>query len=339
MKEKRLENLFWKYIHETLSYDEKIDFYQLVEDPELEETLHALIAKHWSQHNSKTIPEIDEISQRLIQNVTDTITAKPERHRSIKRLWPWIAVASCVLLFFITRQLIPFLTQERVVEPSYQTIVASNGEKKKLVLPDESVVYLNGGSKLMVPGDFSKSDREVILDGEAFFEVSKNPERPFRVLAGILSIQVVGTAFNVHAYEPNSDMRVSVASGAVQVGYQSSEAAGDVRPVVLTKGQQLVAAPGEPFIVKNLASVHPDLSWRKGLLVLDNNSFMEVASILERWYNVQIDLEIKSPEKCRLTGNFEQMSVTDVLNILKLTVDFDYEKTGNHIRIYGDGCD
>ena len=144
-----------------------------------------------------------------------------------------------------------FLIQsKRVVHKPEQLIVAQNGSRSKVLLPDGTTVWLNGGSKLYYDYEFAGPLREVRLDGEAFFDVVKHLDRPFIVHAGKIDIKVHGTAFNVKCYEGDKNIETTLLHGAIEVVDNSDR---KKPPVFLEPNQKLIIPVAEPKIALSSA--------------------------------------------------------------------------------------
>lgn len=205
------------------------------------------------------------------------------------------------------------------------------GQKLTVRLPDGSTVRLNSESSLTYPSVFSAT-REMELTGEAFFEVQKNPERPFIVKSGDINTTVLGTSFNVSAYPDQKDIKVTVATGKVKVD---------------TRGRSLELSPGEEATYqlssKQLIATEADLSrslaWKNGTLVFEGNTLKEVTRQLSRWYGVDIALRTSGDSTCELEMTFDDLSLTEVLDQLEIVTGVRYQfVTDYQVEIIGNAC-
>ncbi|HEY0176211.1 MAG TPA: FecR domain-containing protein, partial [Pedobacter sp.] len=185
-------------------------------------------------------------------------------------------------------------------------------QKMSVLLPDGSSVFLNTLSSIQIPADYGRENREVILKGEGWFEVEKNPEKPFIVHAGKIRTLVLGTKFNVSAYRDDSISTVSLVEGKVQVDMGSDVA----KRQILKPGDQLVytrkdgSAVIKPF-VKETA-----VGWKDNILSFDYDTWPNAAQKISRWYGVKVELQDESLMQCRLKGSFAGMPLTEVLKRL-----------------------
>lgn len=239
------------------------------------------------------------------------------------------------------------------------------GSKSKIQLPDGSMVWLNAGSKLTYTKDFGKKNREVMLTGEAFFDVTKNPEKPFLIQTNSINIKVLGTAFNVKAYPEDKQTETSLIRGNIEVTIKN-------RPndkIFLSPSEKLVVEnssvaenkksfinPGKtnrPTTAENItpALLVPKLSinklkyspvdstvaetqWINNRLVFRDESFADLAIRLERWYDVTIEINDGALEEARFNGIFQSETIVQALEALKISVPFVYEQKGNKITIH-----
>ncbi|MFW5656815.1 MAG: FecR family protein [Bacteroidota bacterium] len=201
-------------------------------------------------------------------------------------------------------------------------------------LPDGSTVTLNRESKLRYPAEFEIDRRKIILEGEAYFEVSADPERPFIIETKQSRVEVLGTSFTVKAYEETEDVEVVVASGMVSLSPKKMPE----KRVVLKPGELGTLNPKNEDleIVKNTDENF--LSWKTRHLEFDNAPLGVITQKLEEVYGKDIIIENEALRACPVTVTFDDMSLEAVLNILQSTLDLRIETSGNTVRISGDGC-
>ena len=211
----------------------------------------------------------------------------------------------------------------------YTEIIAPEGQKTKVVLPDGSSVWLNSGSVLKYNGTFNVKDREVLLvEGEAFFDVAKNKSKRFRVNIGNLFVDVHGTAFNVKNYKEDNIQEITVSEGRVAITDNKKELGlltrGD-QAVLDKKTQRLSFGKGDPEAIS---------SWINDELKFDNTPLSEVVMYLERWYGVNIEVEPSSVlEKHHYTFRIKTESLTEILEKMKVITPIIYEIDGKEVKI------
>lgn len=229
-------------------------------------------------------------------------------------------------------------------------IVANKGTRSRIILPDSSIVFLNADTKLNYPRQFNKNKREVYLDGEAFFNVKRDPTRPFIVHTSGIQVKVLGTTFNVKAYSADKSIETSLITGSIEVTVNK-------RP-----NEKITLSPNAKLVIKNLELVEtsvekkeehvsPDFAinplkhdpkdntiaetqWIENRLVFRDETFEEVARMMERWYNVIIEIEDEALKSTLLSGTFENETIEQALDALKYMKGFSYSTSGEKIQIY-----
>ena len=194
------------------------------------------------------------------------------------------------------------------------------GVKTTFKLPDGSIVKLNADSKLTFPKDFSLDIREVILEGEAFFEIRKDSLRPFIVKTNKLSTSVLGTSFNVKAYT-GEDVEVALLTGKVIVSGNSSF----TRDIQLLPKEMAIYHHNDQSIEKTTFDPIEKLAWRENTLHFNNSDFDGIIRTMERWYG--INFIVKQPHKIeeRFTGSYKNESLKSVLEGMSFSLDFEFE--------------
>jgi ferric-dicitrate binding protein FerR (iron transport regulator) len=234
-------------------------------------------------------------------------------------------------------------------------IVTKNASKTKIVLPDGSVVWLNADTKLWYYKSFGNNLREVYLTGEAFFDVTKNPAKPFVIHTKLLDIKVLGTQFNVRSYPNDKTIETSLVRGLVQVTLHSRpDEKYFLKPneklVVLNTADSFNVQKQLPTISKNLDdnivaiknltplqsndSIKIETAWTKNRLCFTDENFEEVAHQLERWYDVQIVFKNNKYKDIRLNGSFVNETLTQALDALKFSTNFHYDIKDKTVTIY-----
>jgi len=265
------------------------------------------------------------------------------------RIWKRIAVAAIVLVtgagaalyYHSNRGLVQI--QASHVNKSLNVLY---GSQKMLVLEDGTRIWLNAGSHLIYPGTFSGATREVELEGEAFFDVASRPSMPFLVHAGKITVKVLGTRFNVKAYKGDASITTTLISGKVQVMMDNDPE----KKIILSPHEKLMVVNSLPeterpgnkysgaelrFQVQSLPAGGGDslaeTAWLENKLVISDETFEQVARLLERKYDVQIDFGSEALKEQHLSGVFEKESLQQVLDILRMTTRFHYNIDGKKV--------
>lgn len=208
-----------------------------------------------------------------------------------------------------------------------------------ITLPDGSVVHLNASSRLQFPRQFSGANREVYLTGEAFFDVVKNPRKPFIIRLKNGTINVLGTSFNVKAFDEEDRVETSVVSGKVAfVPRQTAFLNEPADTVLLTPNMKAIYANTTGTIRREPTDGNADKAWTEGKLIFKATRFGEIARILERTYGVTVQFTNASLKNCRFTASFHRSSLDEVMFLLAKTSDFRYVRSAGKLTISGPGC-
>ncbi|QDH81228.1 DUF4974 domain-containing protein [Echinicola soli] len=195
------------------------------------------------------------------------------------------------------------------------------GQKTKLYLPDGSIVYLNSASSITYAQGFEGNERRVRLEGEAYFEVAKDKNKPFVVESGPVETTALGTAFNVNAYLGDRELRVSLLEGKVQINKLEEQD----KAVTLVPGKEVVVDKNTQKLFQGTVDVDKVIGWKEGKLVFENAGFNEISTKLERWYGVDIQVKGQTPGDWTVTTIYQKQSLKNILIDLTYSKDFAYE--------------
>lgn len=218
-------------------------------------------------------------------------------------------------------------TRNAKSDNSTTTISCAFGDKSSIVLPDSSRVWLNSGSKLTFNSDFKSGVRKVILEGEAFFSVSKDKEHPFRVKTTDLDIEVLGTKFNVKAYPDENLVSTTLVEGSLEISsqYQNTRIKPDQKMVFSKESKKMT--------LREIKDTSVDTEWKDGRLVFRNESLGELAPKLRRWFDVDIVFADERAKLRRFTGVLERESILEVISYFDLSKYVECHIQGNKIII------
>jgi ferric-dicitrate binding protein FerR (iron transport regulator) len=220
-------------------------------------------------------------------------------------------------------------------ELAYHEIVVPKGQTSEFVFEDGTRVWLNSGSLLRMPASHNPVLREVFLEGEAYFEVEKNPDRPFIVHTSALDVKVLGTSFNIQAYSDLPNLETTLVEGSVEILNKSQ-----VKLAELKKGELLRFSKTQKTGNIEKVDTAPYYAWRDGKLVFKDKPLVEIAAQLERWYNVDITFADNSIRDFRFSGTILRNKPFDqVLQAIKLTAPIRYTikvnpESSNEIVLY-----
>ncbi len=301
-----------------------------------QEDISELLEKH-----KKRLLDADPI------NIPSKISSEPTIKKLILR---YSAVAATVLLIAFAGwkwwQQSEYSDNKIVLEQ----LTTQKGSRSQIILSDGTKVWVNSGSRLNYPKQFDGKTREVELEGEAFFEVTKNDAKPFFVHTKTFNVKVVGTAFNVRAYAEEASAETSLIHGSVEIHFNGSK---DKMVILHPNEKLIVSAPVKKiqesaaknadtnidqtmFITKASVTTEDstitETAWVDNKLVFKNMSFDKTARELEKWFGVEIRFKNPDKKELNLRGKFEGESLDEILQSFQLTgKSFKYYRDENGV--------
>ncbi len=289
--------------------------------------------------------------------------------KSLMLIYRTVAAVAIPLLFigfsggWFWKEKVQFNTENT----AYTVIISPKGQRTQIVLPDNSKVWLNSNTTIKYPSTFNQKDRQIYIDGEAYFDVTHNQAKPFIVNTSSFNIKVYGTSFNVSAYKGDNTIETTLVKGKISINGLTVKG---------KKGGEIILMPNETFkfikneqqiqseikkeikeisstafttkpqsatlstiptipqvIVARNIDVEPIIGWKEGKLFFDNESFENLATKFERRYDVKIHFEDNRVTRLKYTGVFEKENINQALDALKLTTPFEYKMNLKEIYI------
>jgi len=248
------------------------------------------------------------------------------------RKFSWLKVAAAFVIFFtFAGGVYYFINSNQPVTTEIlltTEIIKQNpkGQKLTTYLPDGSKVILNSLSKIKYSTPFIGKIRIVELEGEAFFEVTRDPIKPFEVISNGVTTTAIGTSFNVK-YNSNDLVEVALISGKVKVTNSS------MKSVILNPGKSATVSQNGKMHVQDFDYMEK-AGWKDGILVFKNNSLPEIITKLEDWYGVEFSVDDKLLGRFHYTGNYENESLEEVLQGISFVHQFEYKIYGDAVKLY-----
>lgn len=341
----RFWELMARYWSGDISREDKAELEQLL----LDHPGHWLKAGLIEQLSYRHVPVLsEEEGAQLAAKIKDAaekeVSRKPLPGRFLSRRNIWITTFAltgflCVLL----------VVRYQVHNASHYKVVTTDaGMKTRISLPDGSVIWLNAGSTLKYPEKFDKKIREIYLTGEGYFDVRHHAEKPFIVHAGAMDIRILGTEFNVRAYEDEGFTETSLIKGAVEVVVKEP---GVARKIRLAPSQKLILSETAPdkqkeestittkiqkgkgelrqkLTVANLSAVDSSLiaetAWLSNKLVFQDETLEALSRRLERWYGMHVLIKDPKLAALRFSGRADNIPIERLLAILQQIQPFKY---------------
>lgn len=211
-------------------------------------------------------------------------------------------------------------------ENALNTITIPRGGLYTVVLPDGTRVWLNSESSLTYPVAFNGAERGVTLKGEAYFEVSKNKEKPFIVHSGNVNVKVLGTHFNVKAYQDDNVIKTTLLEGSVQLSNQSSSA-------LLVPGEQGIADADHDRITSKKVNVNQVIAWKSGYFIFKEERIQDIMEQISRWYDVEVTYQGNISNKTFGGIYTKNKDINELLKALELTGLVHFKIEGRRIIV------
>ena len=286
------------------------------------------LAELWDETQGRYSAADQKGWERLLSEI-DTRSLRSWRRRSPWRRIAYAAAAVILLGLFVTQYLLLSNRIEQARQDRTLCYVTSQDSKGEFTLPDGSTVWLNGNSQLTLAERFDGTQRRVKLEGEGFFDVVRDPERPFVVEIGRREIEVLGTAFDVKSYAHLDYQEVVLVRGSIDIR------TGNGPGVRLKPNDRYVArTQGDEQTIAQVDAA--DYShWMDRLLIFDNKPLENIFISLERWYNMEFDIARNVNLAAHLSFNVKYESVDEILRAISLIIPIRYniDYVNNRVHI------
>jgi len=332
MKDNNIHDIIGKYLANEITDNEVLLFNEWVNrcDENLKE--FELHKKAWEETRIRYNTLGSDLVFRDVLNKIDDqheaefATIPKKTHRKINVNIALISKIAASLLILVTLgYLLNISIQDSTNEVSNTVMVEKinpSGQKSKIFLPDGSEVWLNAESEISYPEKFSDSTREVSLVGEAFFSVIKNPDQPFIVKAGDVTTTVLGTSFNIYAYDNESSTYIALQSGKVKVDIDNDHGS---KEMYLEPGEGINYDRSSYITIKEEFDEDLVLGWKDGIIKFEDANMDHVFHTLSRWYGVKFEIKNRKNQSWTYNGDFDNENLDNVLSQLKFVQDISYE--------------
>ena len=303
------EQLLLEWFRNSSSRNEILEFYQ----------------QRWIEASEDELPA--EIQGRMYLRIKERMLEIENSHReeerkifklrsSFSRFLPYVAtILLCIGISFSSY----LYTQKDLPITSEYMVSAEKGQRASVTLPDGTKVWLNSHTVLRYKSDYGVKERNVFLNGEAYFEVSKDKEHRFVVDAGEMEVEALGTSFNVKAYREDKSIVATLYNGSIQ-------ATGGEHSIILLPDQQvLFNRENRQLKVERPDNIAYSRMWRDNELAFKGETLYDIAMRLNRIYNVQIEFKSEKIKQYRFSGIIKNNSLDNVIEIISLTAPILYE--------------
>lgn len=315
-----------KYLSGEASETEKEELFGWMDELPANKRLFEENKRIWEKSHSyfsasEVISDREKIKDQIIQQLS-----KPAKRVDLS---VWVYRVAAILALPIMLGIGWYLGSGRnTAETVMCEVTAPKGQISKCVLADGTQVWLNAGSTIKYEPTLSGKIREVSLDGEAYFKVSKNKHKPFLVNTKYAQIKVLGTVFNLKAYSSDNKVETTLEEGSVEFSLNGSSA----KPVELKPGEQVIFNSSENKLTMGKVETYLHTAWKDGKYVFKDADLKTIIAELERLYDVRIHLQNDSLMNLHFRGMFEyEQNIFSALETLEQTTNMKYRMDGRDI--------
>lgn len=286
------------------------------------------IRKLMSQVNFK---KVETNADQVYDSLWNRISYQAFEYRpGVSPFWKYISMAATLALLVVS--IYSFHRMNESEKSVYMEVTAVAGSKTKVILPDSTKVWLNSNSTIRYPQKFTADTRKIYISGEALLQVTKDEKKPFIVNLDDMSVQVLGTTFNVFSDKHSDLIETTLLHGSVAIWGKTNNTG--TPDAVLKPGQQAMFNKTTGKIDVKDVEAGAYASWVNGRFLFREKTLREITSMLERAYSVKIHLENEKLAAIRLTATFTNNETLDeILSILQISAKYTYYKKKGEIYI------
>ena len=359
-----LKELLRKYKEKSCTLEEsdrlRLYFSERNNESVVKENLYHELAEFAPSRYEASEPDFKRIFEEIESNISESSPSERVARRDEKRRPVYLQIlkiAAIVIPVFLLGGILSYYIMGNKPKPeniTYTEIRAPYGARTEIVLPDGSTVWLNAGSKIRYMNIFNRDNREIQLNGEAYFKVAKNADLPFDVKTGDLDIQALGTEFNVKSYDDEDIIETTLVEGkiaiqqglkkkgtiylephqqAVYIKYNKNLTVNDMNAVREAKPEVLKFRKGIIYIAEKI-DPQPIIAWKDNRLILKGEELSSLVIKLERKYDVKFIFGSEKLKGFRFSGTLENETLTQVLDVIKLSAPLGYKLQGKSVLIF-----
>lgn len=300
--------------------------------------------------------ETDTDYDHLFRSIQKIISDHKSNTRSLNLRLNFMRIAAIIVMaFFLGGTLSYFLFRTgSKAAVSFCEVTAPLGSTSEIVLPDNSRVWLNAGSKIKYSTSFNQKDRLIYLEGEGYFKVAKNKELPFIVDAYGFEVKAIGTEFNVKAYKDDATIETTMVEGKVTLQHATEDIMNgtflvpnqkatfykkeesltvEVLKKLEEKKEELNYIPEHRLVIAPKIDPKSIISWKENRLIIEREQLIELVEVLSRKYNFNFKFKSDDIKKFSFSGTLEDETLQQVMNFIKLSSPIDFEIVGKTVII------
>ncbi len=326
MDNKKKEKLFARFIAGVSSHDDEQEMLKI-------SAIEQQMINQWETSSKTTVEAPSPNLFRVLSAVYKRIGFKPQPEKRIKdrsiSILQRVAAIAAVFVFLLSVGII--LWNEGVIlGKDIVTVTAPKGVRIEVFLPDGSRVWLNSQSTISYNKHFDADKREIKLEGEAFFNISKDSARPLLVRTDIADVEVLGTRFNVSSKRDKSQWQATLVSGKVKIHPKVNQGA---KTISLAPGQKALWNSKKQEMQVNSVNVDVDARWVSNQLRFDNETFGSIVKQIELTFGVKVIIPVEMEQKYRFTAKFTDESVYEIFSLLQRSAPFQFRIQGNSVIV------
>ena len=299
---------------------------------------------------------IDTDYDRIFKTIQQIISEQKKHRRIVNLRFNLARIAAIVVVAFLLGGTLSYflLRTEAKTNVSFCEVTAPLGSTSEIVLPDNSRVWLNAGSKIKYSTSFNQGDRLIFLEGEGYFKVAKNKELPFVVDAFGFEVKALGTEFNVKAYKDDATIETTMVEGKVTLQhatenimdgvflspnqkatfYKAKESLTiEVIKKIEEKKEELNYIPGDRLVITPRIDPRSIISWKEDRLIIERERLDDLVELLGRKYNFNFEFKSNDIKRFRFSGTLEDETLQQVMDVIKISSPIDYVIVGKTVII------
>lgn len=322
----QIDLIIASYLSGEASQTEKEELFRWIDESPANKIFFEENQRIWKKSpsffpDSEIVADREKIKDQIIQQLSI-----PEKRVVLS---VWIYRVAAILAFPVMLGIGWYLGSGRnSVEIAMCEVTTPKGQISKCVLADGTQIWLNAGTTIKYDPSLKGNFREVKLDGEAYFKVSKNKHKPFVVTTKYAKIKVLGTVFNLKAYSGDKKVETTLEEGSVEFSMNGNSA----KPVELKPGEQIVFNSSENKLTRSRVDTYLHTAWKDGKFVFKDADLKTIIAELERLYDVRIHLQNDSLMQLHFRGMFEyDQNIFSALEALERTTNMKYRMDGRDI--------
>jgi ferric-dicitrate binding protein FerR (iron transport regulator) len=293
---------------------------------------------------------------RLFKSIQKNISEQKGNSRIINLRMNLLRIAAILVLAFILGGTLSYLLfrSDSKANPTFCEITTPLGSTSEIVLPDNSHVWLNAGSKIRYSTSFNQNNRLLYLEGEGYFKVAKNKAIPFIVNAYGFEVKAVGTEFNIKAYNEDPTIETTMVEGKITLQHSKENILSGIslianQKATFYKSQETLTVevvkkiekqkdevnymPEHRLVITPMLNPIPVVSWKENQLIIERKQLCELAEILKRKYNFNFEFKSEDIKRFSFSGTLEDETLQQVMDVIKISSPIDYEIVGKTVII------